>query len=397
MSPLRGLIVPGLIVALAVLGCGRKGPPHAPEVRVPRPPADLEANVVAQEIVIDWSNPNRREDGSPMLDLTKIRLYRREETVRAAGRRGAGAPPSEASDSIAGAAGRRGAGTPPSEASDSIAGENAVRPALRVGSAVHGFAEIAAFDIPSVGRVRRYVDRDVAIGRRYTYVLTAMDSQGRMSAPSPRLSVVLIAAPGPPTALVTHEGETEATLSWDPPRQLIDGTPVTGAITYEVLRSTSADVAPAEIRASRLETEHFTDRRLENEQTYFYAVRAVRTEPVGAATSEPTVAVPVTPRDMTPPSPPSELVAIPSPGTVRLAWRSSPEGDVARVIVYRAQGDGAPVRVGSAEVPRTTFTDRDLPPGTYRYFVTSIDGASRPNESRRSAEVTVTVVAGPAP
>jgi hypothetical protein len=366
VSLFRGLIVPGLIVALAVLGCGRKGPPHAPEVRVPRPPTDLKASVVAQEITIDWSNPSRREDGSPMLDLTKIRLYRREEAVRA----------------------------------DSIGGENAVkavRPAMRVGSAVHGFAEIAAFDIQSVGRVRRYVDRDVAIGRRYTYVLTAVDSQGRMSAPSPRLSVVLIAAPGPPTALVTREGETEATLAWGPPRQLIDGNPVAGVITYEVLRSTSADVAPAEIRASGLETANFTDRRLENERTYFYAVRAVRTEPVGAATSEPTAAVPVTPRDMTPPSPPSELVAVPSPGTVRLAWRSSPEGDVARVIVYRAQGDGAPVRVGSAEVPRTTFTDRDLPPGTYRYFVTSIDGASRPNESRRSAEVTVTVAGGPAP
>jgi len=70
---------------------------------------------------------------------------------------------------------------------------------------------------------------------------------------------------------------------------------------------------------------------------------------------------------------------------------------VAGVIIYRAQEDGAPMRVGSAEVPRTTFTDRDVPPGTYRYFVTSIDGASRPNESRRSAEVTVTVVGSPAP
>src|SRR5438876_9426547 len=41
-----------------------------------------------------------------------------QDVVRAAGRRGAGAPPSEASDPEIRAAGRRGAGAPPSEASD---------------------------------------------------------------------------------------------------------------------------------------------------------------------------------------------------------------------------------------------------------------------------------------
>ena len=357
MSPLRGRVVQGVVlsaIALALVACGRKGPPVAPELRVPQPPGDLRANVVAQEIAIDWTNPNRRADGSRMIDLATVRLYRRDES-----------------------------------------GNHAARPAMRVGGGVHGFAEIAAFDLRSAGRVTRYIDRDVSIGRRYTYVLTAADSQGRLSAPSPRLSVALLAAPRPPTALVGREGETEATLAWDPPRELIDGSPVTGAITYEVLRSTSPDVAPGEVRARGLDTERFTDRRLENEQTYFYAVRAVRTESAGTATSEPTAAVPVTPRDMTAPSPPSELVAVPSPGAVRLAWRASPEEDVAGVIVYRAQGDGVPVRVGRAEVPRTTFTDGGLVPGTYRYFVTSIDRASRPNESRRSAEVTVAVPSAP--
>src|SRR5437667_11300585 len=41
-----------------------------------------------------------------------------QDVVRAAGRRGAGAPPSEASDPEVRAAGRRGAGDPPSEASE---------------------------------------------------------------------------------------------------------------------------------------------------------------------------------------------------------------------------------------------------------------------------------------
>src|SRR5438132_13337932 len=41
-----------------------------------------------------------------------------QDVVRAAGRRGAGAPPSEASNPEIRAAGRRGAGAPPSEASN---------------------------------------------------------------------------------------------------------------------------------------------------------------------------------------------------------------------------------------------------------------------------------------
>jgi len=42
-------------------------------------------------------------------------------------------------------------------------------------------------------------------------------------------------------------------------------------------------------------------------------------------------------------------------------------------------------------VPGTTFTDRDVPPGTYRYVVTAQDTSARANESRHSNEATVTV------
>jgi hypothetical protein len=42
-------------------------------------------------------------------------------------------------------------------------------------------------------------------------------------------------------------------------------------------------------------------------------------------------------------------------------------------------------------VPGTTFTDRDLPPGTYRYAVTAQDASVRANQSAHSNEVDVTV------
>ena len=60
-------------------------------------------------------------------------------------------------------------------------------------------------------------------------------------------------------------------------------------------------------------------------------------------------------------------------------------------VVYRARADGSFERVGSVRAPATTFTDRDVAPGVYRYAVTAQDSSVSANESVRSNEATVTV------
>jgi len=69
---------------------------------------------------------------------------------------------------------------------------------------------------------------------------------------------------------------------------------------------------------------------------------------------------------------------------VRLAWAASPEADVARYVIYRAEGRGAFARVGSTVAPATTFVDRALPTGTYRYAVAAQDRSASANESALS-------------
>ena len=76
---------------------------------------------------------------------------------------------------------------------------------------------------------------------------------------------------------------------------------------------------------------------------------------------------------------------------MRLAWVASPDPDVARSIVYRGREGAALERVGSTAAPGTTFTDRNVPSGRWRYAVSAQDTSSRANESRPSPEVTVTV------
>jgi predicted small lipoprotein YifL len=358
----RGLLLAAL-AAVPLAACGKKGPPVAPQTRLPAAVTDLAGEVQDGSVRLTWTNPSRRADGSRLRALAEARVYRVEDS---------------------------GVGDP--------------RPAMLVGGRVAGYAEVLRLTAPppgapaagpaplKAGAPTEAVDRSRFVpGHRYTYVVVVEDPEGRVSPPSPRLSVTFIAAPGPPERVTAIAGDREVHLDWTPPRRLADGSPATGEFRYEVLRAPAPE-APAEvITPSPIAETFLTDRGLQNDRPYYYAVRAVRREAGTTARGRPSERVEVTPIDTTPPAPPGELVAIPSPRTVRLSWRPSPDADVAAYVIYRARAGGEFERVGSTQPPLTVFTDRDVPAGTWRYAVTALDAALRPNESARSNVVTVTV------
>lgn len=354
------------VVAAALLvigGCGLRGTPVAPETRLPAAASALAGSVENDGIQVSWSNPTRRVDGSRLRDLVTARVYRLEDP-----------------------------------------GEGAVKPALLARGRIAGYGELVTLRLApptpvsqsgvtaSVQGERAFLSdrRGLTLGRRYTYVVVTEDTRGRVSPPSGRLSILYIAAPEPPRDLVAEASEGEVRLRWQPPARLIDGSAVTGPIGYEVLRAVTPDGPLVALTPPILGTSYL-DRAVENDHTYAYAVRAGRIE--RGTTARGTASAPVTARPVkvTPPSAPSDLVAIPSEDAVRLSWKPTPEPDIARYVVYRATATGDFARVGSAEPPATTFVDRDVPAGTYRYAVTAEDTSSRANESPRSNEVTATV------
>jgi fibronectin type 3 domain-containing protein len=349
------------LVALALAGmtlvaCGKRGPPVAPELRLPLSASALHAHIDEEAVVVGWTIPRTRVDGSALRDLSSVRLYRREEDE--------GAP---------------------------------VKAAMLAAGRIVGFDEIAVvrLDSPAPAVVRgtamEWVDRPaLAAGRRYVYVVTATDAQGRISAPSERLAVPYLAAPRPPLAIRATPGDGRITLSWDPPAELLDGAPVSGSLAYVVLRGVGSEGA-LEVVTSGVQATTYVDTGLDNDGEYRYAVRAVRTDPRVSAAGPPSNPVMASPADTTPPRPPSNLVVVPAPGALRLAWTASPDDDVALYAVYRAPGAGALIRVGTALAGTTTFIDHDVRAGTaYRYAVTAIDRARTPNESARSNEATAT-------
>lgn len=347
------------LLAVTLTACGKKGPPVAPERRLPAAPADVRAVIDERAIVVTWTNPGTRFDGTPLKDLTAVKLFRREDSD--------GAP---------------------------------LKPAMLSSGRIVGYDEIATIrlDAPVApatvsGRAVQWVDRQgLVFGHRYVYAVTAIDSLGRSSPPSERQPVTFLAAPKAPGNVRAVPADRRVTLTWERPTEFVDDAPAAaGELRYVVLRGSGSEGGLAPITPQPIAETSYTDSGLDNDTDYRYAVRAVRVDARATATGPATAAVTATPALTTPPGPPRDLVAIPSAGAVRLAWRASPEPNVAQYAVYRAMGTGAFVRIGTVLAGITTFVDRDVRVGTtYRYAVTAIDNVRRPNESARSSEVAVT-------
>jgi hypothetical protein len=350
------LVVAALV--LATLGaCGRKGPPVAPERRVPQPVADLSGVVREGGIELTWSVPGRRVDNTRLPDPGLARVFRTDDS-----------------------------------------GEGDPRPALLSNDRIAGYTEVGTVKLadppsPLVQNDRVvFPDRGgLVLGRRYTYVVVTSDIRGRTSPPSTRLALTFAPGTEPPGGLQAEPGERQVRLSWQPPTLLTDGSPATGPLAYEILRAAEPNAPLTRIARTEPGVTSTIDRGLENERTYHYAVRAIREEGTTRIDGDLSPRVAATPTDVTPPPAPSNLVAIPSQGVVRLSWTPRPETDVGAYVVYRAGDGGAFERVGSVRAPGSTFTDRDLRPGAYRYAVTAQDTSARANESARSNEANVTV------
>ena len=347
-----------LLAASALVACGKSGPPIAPELRVPAGPTGLHGAVDEQSVVVGWTGPGTRLDGSRLRAIALYKLYRREEAD---------------------------GGEPKS--------------AMLSSGRVVGYDEIATIrpDSPAPASVQgsavTWVDRRaLAVGRRYVYVVTAEDTLGRSSGPSERLVVPYLAAPKAPRALGAAPGDRRISLTWQPPAELTDGSPAPGDLRYLVLRGAGAEGALAPITPRPVEGTSFTDEGVDNDTDYRYAVRAVRVEPAVSATGEASASVVVAAADTTPPAAPANLLAVPTAGAVRLAWNPSGSPDVAVYAIYRAGETGDFVRIATTMAVATVYVDRDVRPGTtYRYAVTALDRARRPNESPRSNEISVRI------
>jgi fibronectin type 3 domain-containing protein len=356
-----------LLVALPLTACGRRGPPVPPETRLPAAVQDLSISVLGEGVRLTWTLPRIRVDRSPLKELRRTEVYRRLET------------------------GER----------------EPVRPAiLTFGGLFGGPAELPGFErvadilvaeptgpVEIAGSRVTYTDaQGLGFGRRYTYVVVAVDPQGRPSPPSNRVTVALLAPPEPPSGLQAQPGDREVRLSWTAPARLEDGSPVEGRVYYNVFRAATPDARPERpVNPEPVDSPSYVDLGLTNDATYYYSVRALG-GPAGPA-SRASGQIAATPEDTTAPAQPRALVAVVAGPSVRLAWEAVADPDVAGYRVYRSTTAGRGHQpVTPALVTATTYVDTDVRRGeTYYYTVTAVDRARRANESVPSGEASATL------
>ena len=240
-------------------------------------------------------------------------------------------------------------------------------------------------------------------GERMFYVVRGRVSKRGASQDSNAASFLVRPAPTPIAEVRATVVEAGVELSWEPPTTVSGGAPLSSLGGYRIYRAEAGSGVPGapEHRPPELSgvspSPNYLDAQIEWGKTYVYTVRSVAQYGAEAVESGESRAVEVTPKDIFPPAPPLELVAVyvpaagATPAAVELSWAISPEPDAAGYNVYRVgEGQEKPQRVTPAQLPTPAFRDTPVVPGAeYIYAVTAVDRAG--NESQPSKSVLIRI------
>jgi hypothetical protein len=396
------------ILALAALaigaGCGKRGAPLAPILRIPAPVDKIQSQRAGSDVFITLTVPATNIDASIPVDIARIEVY---------GYTGRTAPPrtrwAELGDLVAtipvvrppldgtvaagtAVAGTTVAGTPP---------EQTVPAGPTPGMVVTVFDKLTReklvqgrIDPPvAPGRGRVPVAPSVTapesdVLRRY-YVAFPFSVRGRPGPAGAAAEFPLVDAPEPPPFVLTPYTETTVIVQWAPSGGLIGflfdrplgpedppldsdfepvvtaSSPLPGASTsnvmptgpsrYNVYRQIAPDPlappdentatpwnasSPAPLNPVPLDVMTFSD-ALEFDRERCYVVRAVRGVAPNIVEGDASEPACVAPTDIFPPAPPARVVAVTDGGGVSLIWEPNAEPDLAGYLVLRGEASDA--------------------------------------------------------
>jgi hypothetical protein len=417
--------------AIASVGCGKKGPPLAPIVRIPGAVEQVEARRRGNEVSLTVTVPAKNIDGSVPVDISRIEIYGytgnapppRAQFLEAATLVGTITVPEQKPDAPPDVAPPPGTPVPGGRATvlelltpDALVAKPlppapvAKRGAPRPLPPVPGATPAA----PEAGPLRRF------------YFALAFSPRGRPGPPSTITEMPLTVLPEPPMELTVTSLPDSVRLEWEPsggllglllertfspePSPLDDPLPelsgpppgpalLHGPTRYNVYREiaplepTSApaeSVTPTPINPAPLDTLTFVDPLFALDgRKRCYVVRSIRGDVEGVP-SEPQC---VTPADDFAPAPPTRPRADSSERAITLSWEPNAEPDIAGYLVLRGEaGDATLTPVTDTVVTEARFIDRMVRPGvTYVYAVQAIDSRlPRPNVSGPSERVEAT-------
>ena len=416
-----------MAVAVAAGGCGKKGAPLAPFVRIPAAVETLAAARLGSQIYVTLTVPAVNVDMSVPVDIARVEVY---------GYTGATAPPRVrwvefgtllATIPVTPPPALPGVSPPAADPGIALVLPGAVvtiLDALDADDMVQGPVATPALEPPGV--VAAIAVSTPSVLRRF-YIAIPFSQRGRPGPPGKQVAVAFTPLPGPPTDVRATYDATAVSLAWEPsggllgflldralpretaPLDVVEpaGTmdsPVTdvstGPTTYQVYREAvpatralAADARapswgarlPVAMHATLVSATSTTD-AVEFGLERCYTVRAQR----GSVLSESSPRVCITPTDRFPPAPPVGLAAVPSEGAINLIWEPNAESDLGGYLVLRrGPGDAALRQLTSVPISGARYRDDTVESGTrYTYAAVAVDTQlPRPNASPPSAAV----------
>jgi hypothetical protein len=417
--------LPLVLGQLLVPGCGKKGPPLAPLVRVPARADQFEARRFGDTVYLQVRIPDQNQDGSTPADVSRLEIYGfTGEPPTAAdvikhGTRVASLPvrrpPEPEPPPPQGRPAASPPGKPPAAKSDAGVDQGAVvvvtetlTPALLTPAVLPPAGRTVTTPPPAVTPPLTGPRSGRVPGRAYAVV--GYSRGGRQGPPSGPVVVPLVPAPHPPTAVALAYASDRFTLTWTPPAgarrpvqepaaggvlpavALIEVLPGSAYDVYEVDPAPAPPRMPVPVNGEPLAGSAFEDVRLTFGAERCYVVRTVDSFGPGlAVASEASRVACVTPKDTFPPSAPRGLQAVAGSGTISLIWEPNTEADLAGYLVLRAPAPAGPFdRLTPEAIRETTYNDTTAKPGVrYRYAVVAIDTAVPFNTSPASSAVEV--------
>jgi len=400
-----------------VTGCGKKGGPLPPLVKLPVAPEHFVAERRGDVVDLQFTVPATNTDGTrpanvsraeayavtvpvtatPLTDEQLLKLATKigDVQVKAPRNPNLTADADDPSDEVDAPEG-------PGVAQGSLARfEEALTPEMLTPVEVPKDPKAPA--TTSNGDVPRPLLAAPSAVQSRTYVAYGTSTRGRKGPLSPRVVVPLVPAPPPPSTPAIAYDETNVTVTWPevgrraavetpasaapaaagtPPLELLPSTPIGAAraeIAYNVYDTTNPDMA-VKLTNAPIAEPRFLDGRMVWGEKRCYTVRAA--ENVGGFTieSEAPPAQCKTLVDKFAPAAPKAVAGIPSDGAINLIWEPNAEKDLGGYLVLRARvPDQTFELLTPAPIQETSFKDAVAAGVPYMYVVKAVDKAGNPS------------------
>jgi hypothetical protein len=410
------------LVLAALGGCGKKGPPLTPIVRIPAGVDDLAARRVGSEVYLTMTLPGENIDASMPAALARVDVYGataltpppRARFLEIATLLGSipaqPAADPETPDAVL---------PPPDPKSGAAQGAMAtLRDELAADELIPRELPVLETERPRLPQPASVAVRPVTALRRF-YMAIPVSTRGQTGPPSQLVELPLTPLPEPPSTLRSTLGEAGVTLQWDasggllgwlldrglpteqppfpaPPAPATAAPAVSaelppGPTQYNVYRQLAPDplalpgpltapmpwdvAAPVAANQTPLAVLTWGEEVPLDGRPRCYTVRSVRGTGARRVEGDASAPVCVLPIDLVPPVAPTGLQAIAAEGAISLIWEPNVEEDLAGFIVLRREaGSDTLLPLTPSPISETRFTDRVVAPGMrYTYEVRAVD------------------------